>query len=123
MRIRRKIWVKKVKVSFLILVAVDEGEGYEEPSDQRALQKFLQDLPGIQATDSQSYRIEALRVYLEENLGETMFIAAYKHYVNVSEFNEDVEEEIQDILGKEKMKFFTLIYQLIVCEDTYYNRN
>lgn len=43
-----------------------------------------------------------------------MFIAAYKHYVNVSEFNEDVEEEIQDILGKEKMKFFTLIYQLIV---------
>jgi hypothetical protein len=34
-----------------------------------------------------------------------------------------VESEIEGILGKKKMKFFTLIYQLIVWEDTYYNRD
>ena len=51
---------------------------------------------------------------MEDNLGETTFIAAYKHYINVSEFNEDVESEIEGILGEEKMKFFPLIYQLIV---------
>lgn len=64
-------------------------EGYEEPINERTIQKFLQDLPGVQATDSQTYRIEALRVYLEDNLGETTFIAAYKHYINVSEHDDD----------------------------------
>lgn len=93
-------------------------EGYEEPINERTIQKFLQNLPGVQSSDSQTYRIEALRVYLEDNLGETTFIAAYKHYINVSEFNEDVDSEIETILGKKKMQFFPLIYQLIVCEDS-----
>lgn len=88
-----------------------------------AIQKFLQNLPGVTASDSQSYRIEALRVYLEEKLGETSFIAAYKHYINVSDINDDIEAEIESILGPKKMKFVGLIYQLIVCEDSYYNRN
>ena len=91
-----------------------ENKNYDEPFDKRTMQKFLQNLPGVEAGDSQSYRIEALRVYLEENLGETTFIAAYKHYINMSELNEDVEAEIEGILGEEKMKFFPLIYQLIV---------
>jgi NIMA (never in mitosis gene a)-related kinase 1/4/5 len=104
---------------------------YEEPLQDRAFAKFLQDLPGISASDSQSYRIEALRVYLEDNLGEKAFVAAYKHYShysendekNVSEVNEDIETEIESILGKKKMKFYPLIYHLIVCEDSYYNKN
>ena len=100
---------------------IEDDSGYEEK--EAAIQKFLQGLPGVTATDSQSYRIEALRVYLEENLGETSFIAAYKHLMNMSEGNEDVEDEIEGILGEHKMKFCPLIYQLIVCEDTYYNRN
>lgn len=88
-----------------------------------AIQKFLLDLPGVTSTDSQSYRIEALRVYLEEMLGDTCFIAAYKHYINSSEDNENVEDEIIDTLkDKTKEKFVPLIFQLIVCEDTYYNR-
>jgi len=92
----------------------------EETSEQRTIQKFLMDLPGVQADDSESYRIEALRVYLESNLGETTFVAAYKHYINVSEINEEVETEIMGILGEDKIKFFPLIYQLIVCEDAFY---
>lgn len=38
-------------------------------------------IPGVTATDSQAYRIEALRVYLEKLLGDDPFIAAYKHLV------------------------------------------
>ena len=38
-------------------------------------------LPGITATDSMGYRIEALRVYLESQLSDIPFIAAYKHLV------------------------------------------
>jgi len=39
----------------------------------------LVNLPGVTATDSMGYRIEALRVYLENQLGDVLFIAAYKH--------------------------------------------
>lgn len=41
--------------------------------------KQLENLPGITATDSMGYRIEALRVHLENMLGDMPFIAAYKH--------------------------------------------
>ncbi len=42
------------------------------------------DLPGVNASDSESYRIEALRVYLENQLGDMPFVAAYKHLIQVS---------------------------------------
>ena len=43
----------------------DDDEDFEEPPNERALPHFLQNLPGVTATDSMGYRIEALRVYLE----------------------------------------------------------
>lgn len=43
-----------------------DDEDFEEPPDQRALPHFLQNLPGVTAQDSMGYRIEALRVYLEQ---------------------------------------------------------
>ena len=44
----------------------DDDENFEEPPDQRTMPHFLQNLPGVTATDSMGYRIEALRVYLEQ---------------------------------------------------------
>lgn len=44
---------------------ISDDEDFEEPPDQRALPNFLTNLPGVTATDSMGYRIEALRVYLE----------------------------------------------------------
>jgi hypothetical protein len=43
----------------------------------------LQNIPGItlSPTDPLGYRIEALRVHLEKQLGDIPFIAAYKHLV------------------------------------------
>jgi hypothetical protein len=35
-----------------------------------------------------------------------------------------MKDELEGILGPKKMKYVTLIHQLIVCEDTYYsNKN
>lgn len=42
---------------------------------------ILKKLPGVTASDSMGYRIEALRVYLENLLGDIPFLAAYKHLV------------------------------------------
>lgn len=101
-----------------------------------AIQKFLQNLPGVCVTDSQSYRIEALRVYLEEKLGDEKFIAAYtssqisskrpKSSIEIAEKptrstpeNSDVAD-IESILEGKERKYIGLIYQLIVWEDAYY---
>lgn len=98
------------------------GDFYEEEEDKLApIQTFLQNLPGVWSSDSQSYRIEALRVYLEEKLGDIVFINAYNYYLNSSELDEKNTEDIDSILGSRK-KYVGLIYQLIVWEDTYYNR-
>lgn len=38
--------------------------------------------------------------------------------------DDTAEEELESILGSDKIKFVTLIHQLIVCEDSYYgNKN
>lgn len=49
----------------------------DEPPEMRVSPEFLKNLPGVQSSDSMGYRIEALRVYLETQLGEQPFIAAY----------------------------------------------
>ena len=43
-----------------------EEEDFEEPPEQRAIPQFLMNLPGVSASDTMGYRIEALRVYLEQ---------------------------------------------------------
>jgi len=42
-----------------------DDDYFEEPPEQRAILKSLANIPGITASDSMSYRIEALRVHLE----------------------------------------------------------
>lgn len=91
----------------------------EEPPEMRVSPEFLKNLPGVQASDSMGYRIEALRVYLETQLGEQPFIAAYQHFVNMSDG--DDPNIIDQIIGPKKMKFLPLIHQLISCEDNYYS--
>ena len=61
----------------------DEDQLHEEPPDMRVYPEFLKNLPGVQATDSMGYRIEALRVYLETQLGDQAFIGAYQHLANM----------------------------------------
>ena len=64
------------------------------------------------------YRIEALRVYLESQLGDEILKAAYKHLNNLD--NDDDDSVIEGIVGAKKIKFVPLIHHLLVCEDTYY---
>ena len=49
----------------------------------RVYPDFLKNLPGVQATDSMGYRIEALRVYLENQLTDQIFIKVYQHLTNL----------------------------------------
>ena len=94
---------------------------HEEPPDMRVYPEFLKNLPGVQASDSMGYRIEALRVYLETQLGDQQFQAVYKQLTNLPADDDDNNDNIiESILGAKKMKFVPLIHQLIVTEDSYY---
>ena len=97
----------------------DEDQLHEEPPDMRVYPEFLKNLPGVQASDSMGYRIEALRVYLETQLGDESFITAYQHLSNLQNDDDD-SNVIEGIVGAKKMKFVPLIHHLIVCEDSYY---
>ena len=45
-------------------------------------------------------------------------------FQNLQADDDSGEDELEGMLGKHKMKFVTLIHQLIVCEDSYYaNKN
>ena len=66
-----------------------------------------------------SYRIEALRVHLENQMGDELFVNAYKHLTNLSGDDEAQDNVLESMLHK-KIKFVPLIHQLIVCEDSYY---
>jgi len=107
----------------------EEGENYDEEENQRVYQDFLTPegrelrLPGVSDRDSMCYRIEALRVYLEKQLGEDRFIEAYKYLVDNCQNDDDDNSELYRILDPPRTKFIPLIFQMIVCEDNYYSNN
>ena len=73
-------------------------------------------IPGMNDRDTVGSKIEALRVYLEKEIGK-QFMSVYKMIQN--DKDEDYVEAKQ-VLGKDKSKYIPLIIQLIVCEDQYY---
>lgn len=56
-------------------------------------------------------------------MGDIPFIASYKHLINLHGEDDGPSNELEGILGADKMKFVMLIHQLIVCEDTYYGNS
>lgn len=74
-------------------------------------------VPGVHDKDTLGNKIEALRAYLEKQVGDNQFVKAY------SMIQDDQEEDYKSVkkyLGSDKSKFIPLIVQLIVCEDSYY---
>lgn len=72
-------------------------------------------MPGVSERDSVGSKIEALRDYLEKQVGENFFLA----YRLIQEEKDEDYCGVKRVLG-DKTKFIPLILQLIVCEDSYY---
>lgn len=73
-------------------------------------------------SDPITYKIEALKVYLEKKMGFEAFFGSYKYLVKTSEGEEPEDEHILDNLTEAKSKFIPFIIQLISCEDTVYGQ-
>ncbi|OMJ92710.1 hypothetical protein SteCoe_4454 [Stentor coeruleus] len=101
----------------------EADESFEEDEKQRVKANFLTPegvpLPGVSESDSAFCRIESLRCYLENQLGMDMFLQAYSLLSDPGENDED-SQQLHVVVGNRNLKFIPLIYQLIVCEDSYY---
>jgi NIMA (never in mitosis gene a)-related kinase len=91
--------------------------------------KFLLDgktveLPNIDEGATLPSRVEALRVYLEEVLGESKFIRAYKAMdeLNEKDDEESVVGQLCSVMGDD-IAYLGLIHQLLVCEDSLHAAN
>ena len=96
---------------------------FEEKPEDRVYERFLTPdgpLPGIGGRDSIYARIEALRMYLEQQLGIEEFREAYTCMMD----SDDVDSEVlQRILGPKKLKYVSVIAQMIVCEEECYSNS
>ena len=111
----------------------DDDEGEEENEDTQEQQKpdvppgkFIFNgkeliLEHVSGADSLSYRVEALRQFIEEGLGLDAFLAMYQLLTEDSDNMSDAEidKEIHKILPDEgKLAYYPLLNQLITCEDS-----
>ncbi|KAL4427207.1 hypothetical protein ABPG74_022294 [Tetrahymena malaccensis] len=78
-------------------------------------------VPGISNKDTTGSKIEALRYYLEKQIGADQFMEVYRLIIE-NQVNDD-NKQITRLIGEVKVQFLPLIYQLIVCEESYYYGN
>ena len=78
-------------------------------------------LDSVSSSDSIYCRMEALRAYLENELGTNLLTAVYYYVISVSlEKNEVVKERVKAMLGEDKMTYYPVLLQLIACEAIYF---
>ena len=70
-------------------------------------------IPGVSDKDTLGSKIEALRAYLQKQIGDNNFLKAY---TMIHEEKDEDYESVKNYLGQNKIKFIPLIVQLIVCE-------
>ncbi|KAK3285102.1 hypothetical protein CYMTET_7268 [Cymbomonas tetramitiformis] len=91
--------------------------------------KFLLDgrtlkLPSMKnlVDESLATRVEALREFLEKELGDDAFIKVYRKMEDAKEDvdgnDDDAMHSIMEELGPGKVKYISLIHQLMVCEES-----
>ncbi|KAF5839493.1 kinase-like domain-containing protein [Dunaliella salina] len=72
----------------------------------------------VNESDSLAMKVEALRMFLEQQLDTMPFLRVYRRLesLSVEDDEEEVSHEFLEALGPEKLPYLQLIHQLIVCE-------
>jgi hypothetical protein len=106
--------------------AAEDSDGSDN-DPQLPLSRFLHQeatlqTPTLAGAISAHQRIEALRIFLERELGVDKFKRAYSLMKQVSQYTDEtaVSGQIDLVLSEADTDYFPLIVQLIVCEDGIY---
>lgn len=79
-------------------------------------------LDSVSSRDSIYSRMEALRMYLEKELGTRLLTAVYRYVTNVSlEEHERIKRTVTAMLGEDNMTYFPVLLQLVACESIYFH--
>lgn len=79
-------------------------------------------LDNVSSHDSVYSHMEALRMYLETELGTRLLTAVYRYVTNVSlEEHERIKQTVKAMLGEDKMTYFPVLLQLVACEAIYFH--
>lgn len=79
-------------------------------------------LDNVSSQDSIYSQLEALRMYLEKELGTRLLTAVYRYITNVSlEEHDRIKQTVTAMLGEDKMKYFPVLLQLVACEAIYFH--
>lgn len=79
-------------------------------------------LDNVSSQDSIYSQLEALRMYLEKELGTRLLTAVYRYITNVSlEEHDRIKQTVTAMLGEDKMKYFPVLRQLVACEAIYFH--
>jgi hypothetical protein len=116
----REVWGSK-------LAAGDDetaggGKGKKKGSDDESVGRFrlgdeTLNLPDVSEHDSLAYRVESLRVNLEERLGFDTFLKAYRRISEADDDDARLDGDLLDLMGPGKVALASLIQQLLVCEN------
>lgn len=105
----------------------ESKENSQESADSKLKFKFRGKTLHLNATDAKSTfaHIEALRVFLEENLGTERFIEAYQYLNGSSLFTtkKDTNKDdagLESILGRYNIDYLPLLTQLIASEANHF---
>ena len=79
-------------------------------------------LDNVSSHDSIYSHLEALRMYLEKELGTRLLTAVYRYVTNVSlEEHDRIKQTVTAMLGEDKMTYFPVLLQLVACEAIYFH--
>jgi len=102
-----------------------DNEAEEEQSSETQLGTFIFEgkelkLDSVNNDDSLNYRVEALRIFLEDGLGMDTFIKIYGFLTSDQEISpQETDDRIREILkSQEQIVYYPLVQQLIVCEES-----
>lgn len=76
-------------------------------------------LPNVSATDPLMHRIESLRIFLENEMGEDDLLVCYRAMNNISSSDDEALQQLQNALPPSKQRFIPLVAHLVVCEDAF----
>lgn len=100
------------------------AEDFDDAAYNGAELKFMLDgktlhLPNVSDTDPLMHRIETLRMFLEEKMGDDALLACYRAMNNSSATDDNAIQILTDALPPNVQRFVPLVMQLIVCEDAF----
>ncbi|KAK7196733.1 NIMA-related kinase [Novymonas esmeraldas] len=79
-------------------------------------------LPNVSATDPLMHRIESLRMFLEQEMGDDDLITCYRAMNNISASDDEAMQQLQNALPPSKQRFIPLVAHLVVCEDAFHRQ-